>query len=67
MGFIKIRPHKLRELDNTLAQKINWLDLTDHQRTKVLEQARTSLHEQIEEAKRTKLVLVILEKHGILY
>jgi len=62
-----MRLYKVRKWKNTLAQKINWFDLTDHKRVKVLEQARTSLHEQIEEAKRTKLVLVILEKHDILY
>jgi len=49
-----------------LAEKINWLDLTDSQKAKVLEQARAILHEQIEEAKSMKTVSVILEKHGIL-
>jgi len=56
---------KVRET-NMLAEKINWLDLTDSQKAKVLEQARAILHEQIEEAKSMKTVSVILEKHGIL-
>ena len=48
-----------------LSQKINWFDLTDSQKAKVLEQTRDSLHEQIEEAKRMKVVFVILKKHDL--
>jgi hypothetical protein len=33
----------------------------------MLEQSRDSLHEQMEETKRMKVVLAILEKHGILF
>ena len=50
-----------------LSQKSNWFDLTDSQKAKMLEQSRASLHEQMEEAKRMKVVLAILEKHGILF
>ena len=49
-----------------LDQKVNWLDLTDSQKAKVLEQARASLHEQVEEAKSMKKVFAVLEKHGLL-
>ena len=41
---------------NTLAQKINWLNLSDSQKTEVLEQARACLQEQRQEAQSTKIV-----------
>ncbi len=53
-------------VENTETQKINWLDLTDSQKANVLEQARAYLHEQIEEAKISKTVKAVLDKHGIL-
>jgi hypothetical protein len=45
---------------------INLLDLTDSQKAKLLERFHESLNEQIEEAKHVKVVLAVLEKHGIL-
>ena len=47
-------------------QKVNWLDLTDSQKEKVLEQAKTYLRQQITEAKFSKSVEAILDKHGLI-
>ena len=47
-------------------QKINWLDLSDSQKAKVLERARTYLQQQIAEAKLCKSVIAVLHKHGII-
>jgi len=47
-------------------QTINFLDLSDSQKAKVLEQARTHLQQQIAEAKLQKTVETILTKHGTL-
>jgi hypothetical protein len=49
-----------------LSRQINWFDLTDSQKAKVLEQARASINEQREEAKRIKVVFMVMEKHGLL-
>ena len=47
-------------------QKVNWLDLTDSQKEKVLEQAKTYLHQQIAEAEFSKYVMAVLERHGLI-
>jgi hypothetical protein len=51
---------------NMLSRQINWFDLTDSQKAKVLEQARAGINEQREEAKRIKVVFMVMEKHGLL-
>lgn len=47
-------------------QTINWLDLSDSQKAKVLERARTYLQQQIAEAKLCKSAVTVLHKHGII-
>ncbi len=47
-------------------QAINWLELSDSQKAIVLEQAKTFLHQQMEEAKLSKQVIIVLTKHGLI-
>ncbi|MGD0996681.1 MAG: hypothetical protein ABR909_14315 [Candidatus Bathyarchaeia archaeon] len=47
-------------------QTINWLNLSDSQKAKVLEQARTYLQQQIAEAKLRKSIITVLTNHGII-
>ncbi|HMK93868.1 MAG TPA: hypothetical protein VK536_00560 [Candidatus Limnocylindrales bacterium] len=46
-------------------QKVNWFDLTDSQKHNVLEHARTYLHQQVREARISKSVVEVLDKHGL--
>jgi predicted Fe-S protein YdhL (DUF1289 family) len=47
-------------------QAINWLELSDSQKAKVLEQARTYLQQQIAEAERCDSVMAVLHKHELI-
>ena len=46
-------------------ETINWFDLSDSQKAKLLEQVKAHLQQQIAEAKLAKYALTILAKHGI--
>jgi hypothetical protein len=49
-----------------ITQTINWLDLSDSQKAKVLEQVGIYLQQQISEAKLSKSVITVLQKYGII-
>jgi len=49
----------------TETQNVIWVNLTDSEKEKVVKQAKTYLLHQIEEAKRCRVVLAVLDKHGI--
>jgi hypothetical protein len=45
---------------------INWLELSDLQKAKVLAQARTYLQQQIAEAEHCESVTTVLHKHELI-
>jgi len=47
-------------------QKVNWLDLTDSQKEKVLAQTKAYLRQQVMDAKISKHVMAVLDKHDII-
>ena len=47
-------------------QTINWLELSDSQKAKALEQARTYLNQQIAEAKLCKSAVIVLQKYKLM-
>ena len=46
-------------------ETINWVDLSDSKKAKLLEQVRANLQQQIAEEKLFKYASKILAKHGI--
>jgi predicted Fe-S protein YdhL (DUF1289 family) len=47
-------------------QTINWLELSDSQKAKVLEKVRTYLQQQIAEAEHCESVTTVLHKHELI-
>jgi len=69
LGFITgggmsdlLRNETWKAAENMEKQKINWLELTDVQRAKLLKQIKAHLLEQVEEAIISKSVMEVLSK-----
>lgn len=45
---------------------VNLFELSDSEKAKLLEQARTYLQQQIEEAKLSKSVITVFQKYGLI-